>query len=163
MEPERCAECGFDGTRLSVADAVAALRTMGPRWRRAFEDVPDQRLRRRPDLGRFSPLEAAALTRDEVADAGLKMTNALEGRHTPSADLSAGADPKVDGLDAAFVLGELEVEANAVADRAEHVSHEAWERAPEEGQPDAGAQLRHAVHVASHNLREAERGLGRPE
>ena len=164
MEPERCEECGFDGTRLTVTDAVTALRSMGRRWREVFEDVAAERLRERPDRATWSALEYAAHTRDVLALVGWGMNQVLEGGK-PSFDPvepdPPGADHGYNALDPGKVLNELAANAERMAARAERALPEHWGRTGMMGgvETDAGWFLRHAVHDASHHLRDVERGL----
>ena len=165
MEPERCAECGFDATLLTTADAEAALRSMGRRWRRAFKDVPDDRLRRRPDPEVWSPLEYAAHTRDVLALVGWGMNQVLEGTRPtwePIEPDPPGTDHGYNELDPQTVLRELEGNAERIARRADRALPEHWKRTAASGgeEIDAGRLLRHAVHDASHHLRDVERDLG---
>ena len=165
MEPERCSECGFDATLLTTADAETALRSMGRRWRRAFKDVPDDRLRRRPDPDVWSPLEYAAHTRDVLALLGWAMNQVLEGTLPTLERIEPdppGTDHGYNELDPQTVLGELEANAERIARRADRALPEHWKRtATSDGEEiDAGRLLRHAVHDASHHLRDVERDLG---
>jgi hypothetical protein len=164
VEPERCDECGFDGTRLTATDAVAALRSMGRRWRELFKDVPVERLRERSDAATWSPLEYAAHTRDVIALVGWGMAQVLEGKR-PSFDAvepdPPGTDHGYNALDPAKVLDELQSNAERAAARAERELPEHWGRTGSIGgvETDAGWLLRHAVHDASHHLRDVERQL----
>ncbi|MGH2760530.1 MAG: DinB family protein [Actinomycetota bacterium] len=164
MEPERCAECGFDATLLTTADAVAALRSMGRRWRAALKDVPEDRLRQRPEALVWSPLEYAAHTRDVLALVGWGMNKALEGSR-PVFDAvepdPPGTDHGYNVLDPPSVLGELGSNAERIARRADRALPEHWKRTATSGdsEVDAGWLLRHAVHDASHHLRDVERDL----
>lgn len=166
MEPERCGECGFDGTRLTVQDAITALRTLGPRWREVFEDVPDEILRRRPSPDVWSPLEYAAHTRDVIAMNGWGMNEILKGHRpefpvmTPDEGTAEGAaDHGYNTLAPDAVVGELEANARRMAERASQVvGAEPWTRSARVGNDDmdAGRVLRHAVHDATHHLRDVE-------
>lgn len=165
MEPERCAECGFDATRLTVGDAITTLRTLGPRWRRLFKDVPHEVLRKRPDQKVWSPLEYAAHTRDVIAMNGWGMAKTLDGEGPDVPGVAPDEDAPDHGhnaLDPGAVLDELEANARRMADKAEGVvGAEPWSRTAKiGGKPvDAGWALRHAVHDATHHLRDVERGL----
>lgn len=169
VEPERCAECGFDGTRLTVADAVTALRSFGQRWRRVFEGVPEDVLRRRPNPGVWSSLEYAAHARDSFAMLGWGMNEILKGEEPElpviepdglSSD-GAAADHGYNALEPAQVMDELEANSTRVAARAERELPEHWSRAARMGSEamDAGWVLRHAVHEGSHHLRDVEKVL----
>jgi hypothetical protein len=165
MEPETCAECGFDGTRLTTGDAITGLRSMGRRWREAFKDVPDETLRRRPEPNTWSPLEYAVHTRDVLSDNGVEMGLILEGRQPAEGDFEDLDDePDVKGRTAEVVVAELAEKANAMADRAAQISgDDPWRRTMREGGPDAGWMLRHALHDASHHLRDVQRIIGLPD
>jgi hypothetical protein len=165
VEPERCAECGFDGTRLTIADAVTALRSMGRRWRELFEDVESDRLRERPAPNVWSALEYAAHTRDvlRLHRSGLGPILAGEEPTFPGMEPEDdGPDHGYNALDPPKVLDDLDEAAGAIADRAERELPSHWDRtATIEGRKvEAGWLLRHAVHDASHHLRDVERGLG---
>ena len=165
MEPERCAECGFDGEHLMTGDAITALRSMGRRWSELFKDVLEERLRRRPDPEVWSPLEYAAHTRDVIALIGRGMNEVLKGTEPsfPAVEPDpAGADHGYNALDPSEVLDRLAAEAERMADRASKALPEHWNRrATTGGEPtDAAWMLRHAVHDASHHLRDVERILG---
>src|SRR5919108_5715243 len=111
MEPEHCSECGFDGSRLTVTDCVAALRSMGRRWRELFENVEDDRLRERPGHDVWSALEYAAHTRDVLMLHRRALGPILDGdRPTyPGVEPSDDApDYGYNSLDPSRVLDELE-------------------------------------------------------
>ena len=169
MEPERCAECGFDATLLMTTDATTALRSLGRRWREAFEDVPDDTLRRRPEPQTWSPLEYAAHTRDVLALLGHALEQILDGRRPEfpgmepdplGADGSA-ADHGYNALDPERVLGSLERNAGAMADRAGRALSEHFKRTATIGgaETDAAGVLMHAVHDATHHLKDVQRQL----
>lgn len=164
MEPERCSECGFDGTLLTVADAVAALRSMRRRWRELFEDAPDELLRARPEPLTWSALEYAAHTRDVIAMNGRSMHEVLEDTKPSFPAMEPdppGADHGHNALDPEAVLDELAANAERMAARAERALPEHWQRTGSAGgvEADAGWILRHAVHDASHHLKDVEKGL----
>jgi hypothetical protein len=163
MEPERCAECGFDGSRLTVGDAITALRSMRRRWGELFEDVPDDVLRKRPAPKVWSALEYAAHTRDVVAMNGWGMAKLLDGELPEVPDIPPEdevADHGYNSLDPKAVLDELGANAERMAARAERVvGTDPWARTAASGGPDAGYVLRHAVHDASHHLKDVSKGL----
>jgi hypothetical protein len=113
----------------------------------------------------WSPLEYAAHTRDVIAMNGWGMDKILDGdapdvpAMTPDED---APDHGYNALDPQTVVGELEANARRMADRAERVvGSEPWSRTAKIGENtvDAGRVLRHAVHDATHHLRDVERGL----
>ena len=137
---------------------------MGRRWRALFRDVPVERLRERPDPVTWSALEYAAHTRDVIALVGWGMDRVLKGGN-PSFDPvepdPPGTDHGYNALDPGTVLDELAANAERMAARAERELPEHWHRTGSMGgvETDAGWFLRHAVHDASHHLRDVERGL----
>lgn len=165
IEPERCAECGFDGEHLMVGDAITVLRSMGRRWRELFEDVPDERLRERPSPEIWSALEYAAHTRDVIAVIWWGVDRFLKGDEPAFEGVEPdepGADHGYNALDPADVLSQLAANAEGMADRAERTLSEHWKRRGTVGETptDTGWMLGHAVHDATHHIRDVERGLG---
>lgn len=164
MEPERCEECGFDGTRLTTTDAITALRSLGRRWRQLFEDVPDEILRRRPAPEVWSALEYAAHTRDVIALNSWAIDEVLKGERPTFPAVEPDVDAPDHGynrLEPAKVLDSLAKRADALAARAQGVLPEHWSRTGVIGgeELDAGWGLRHVVHDATHHLKDVERGL----
>jgi hypothetical protein len=138
---------------------------MGRRWRELFKDVPDERLRQRPDPATWSALEYAAHTRDVIALVGWGMSKVLDGDRPAFEAVepeTAAADHGYNALDPAEVLAELGANAERMAARAARALPDHWARTGSMGsvETDAGWLLRHAVHDASHHLRDVERGLG---
>lgn len=169
MEPERCEECGFDATLLTVADSIAALRSMGRRWHELLQDVSVERLRERPDPATWSPLEYSAHTRDVIALNGWGMDKVLEGGRPSFEGIEPDAEAVDHGynvLDPETVVAELKANAERMARRAERALPEHWSRTATIAgvETDAGWLLRHAVHDTSHHLRDVRRQLrGDPE
>jgi hypothetical protein len=174
VEPEICAECGFDSTHLTVPDAVAGLRSMGRRWRELFPDQPDEALRRRPAPPRgsgadaksevWSPLEYAAHTRDLLLLFATGVPEVLGGdRPTyPAVEPDPpGFDHGYNDLDPTTVLTELAANADRLAAAAAGARSEAWDRTARIGdtEPDATWLLFHALHDASHHLRDVSKQL----
>jgi hypothetical protein len=164
MEPERCAQCGFDGTLLTVADSITSLRSMRRRWHELFEGVPDEVLRARPEPQIWSALEYAAHTRDVIALNGWAMHQVLDDTKPefPAVEPDPpGADHGYNALTPVAVLDELAANADRMAARAERALPEHWKRTGASGgaEADAGWVLRHAVHDASHHLKDVEKGL----
>ena len=138
---------------------------MGRRWHELFRDVPDARLRQRPDPSTWSALEYAAHTRDVIALVGWGMSKVLDGDAPVFEAIEPDAtavDHGYNALDPGEVLAELGANAERMAARAERALPDHWARTGSTGsvETDAGRLLRHAVHDASHHLRDVERGLG---
>ncbi len=137
---------------------------MGRRWREAFEAVPVDILRRRPDVNVWSPLEYAAHTRDVLTLLGGGLNEVLDGERPeyPATEPEADApDHGYNDLDPERVLASLEKRAVAIAVRAAKAVPDHWSRTGSLGGEavDAGWILRHAVHDASHHLKDIDRIL----
>jgi hypothetical protein len=148
-----------------TGDAITSLRSMGRRWRELFKDVPEEKLRGRPEPEVWSPLEYAAHTRDVIALVGRGMNEVLKGAEPAFPAIEpdpAGTDHGYNALDPSEVLDQLTAEAERMAERASKALPEHWNRLATTGgeATDAGWLLRHAVHDASHHLRDVERILG---
>ena len=166
MDPERCAECGFDATLLTTADAITSLRSLGRRWRESFGDSPEDVLRRRPAPEVWSSLEYAGHTRDVLALIGYGLEQILDDTRPTFPAIESAPDAPDHGynaLDADHVLAELEANAERMAVRAERALPQHWSRTATIGdrEVDAGWLIRHAVHDATHHLRDVEHILGR--
>jgi hypothetical protein len=164
VEPEICAECGFDSTHLTVPDAVAGLRSMGRRWRELFDGASDEALRRRPAPEVWSPLEYAAHTRDILGlfVGGVAAVLAGERPVYPAVEPDPpGFDHGYNDLDPQTVLGELAGYADRLADAAEAARPEQYARTAVIGdtERDATWLLFHALHDASHHLKDVAKQL----
>lgn len=137
---------------------------MGRRWRELFEGRPDEALRRRPAPDVWSPLEYAAHTRDVLDLIGQGLGAVLDDNRPtfPAVTPEEGApDHGWNDLEPAAVLDELATNAERIADRAARALPEHWDRTGTLGgeEVDAGWILRHAVHDASHHLRDVTKQL----
>jgi hypothetical protein len=137
---------------------------MGRRWRELFEDVPDEALRRRPSPDVWSPLEYAAHTRDILGIFSGGLPPVLAGDHPvyPAVEPDPpGFDHGYNTLDPQTVLGELAEYAERLAGVAEGARGAQWERTATIGdqERDASWLLFHALHDASHHLRDVERQI----
>jgi hypothetical protein len=164
VEPEVCAECGFDSTHLTVPDAVAGLRSMGRRWRELFDGASDEALRRRPAPDVWSPLEYAAHTRDILGLFAAGVPGVLAGERPayPAVEPDPpGFDHGYNTLDPQAVLTELAANADRLADAAASARSEQWDRTATIGdtEHDAAWLLFHALHDASHHLKDVARQL----
>lgn len=137
---------------------------MGRRWRELFDDLEPERLRRRPAANTWSALEYAAHTRDVLRLHLSGLRPILDGKEPTFPGIEPEDDAPDQGynsLDPAKVLDSLEKAADAVADRAEGELTSHWDRTATIGgnKVEAGWLLRHAVHDATHHLRDVSRGL----
>ena len=164
MEPERCDECGFDGSRFDGPALVAELRALGPSWRTLIESAgPGLRVRPAPKV--WSAIEYAAHSRDITALHAFGVEEALtkDEPHYPAieADLvESAADGYVDEQPAP-VVDELEKQAERLATLADESGAAAWTRGLTLGAEriDVRRLLEHALHDSTHHLRDVERGL----
>lgn len=133
-------QAGPDVSRLTPADAVAALRSFPRRFREVLALDDDE------DPAVLEPARAEADAAAGVLEAyGGAVAGALVGDASPVEPFP----PRGGSVDA--VLDRLTLEAGALADRVEHVSAADWAR------PGALDQLREAVRTVAVHLHEAER------
>jgi hypothetical protein len=165
-DPERCAECGFDSTRLTIPDAIAGLRSMGRRWRELFATASDDDLRRRPAPDVWSPVEYADHTGSMLALVGFGMGDVLDGASPDYPDVPPpppGPDRSPE-LDVRITLDKLEQNADRIADRADKALKlpDRFQRTGNLGGTTVTAEwlLFHALHDASHHLKDVEKALG---
>ena len=149
-----------------MSDAVVVLRSTGRRWRAVMATMDDDVdvLRRRPSPDVLSALEHAARTRDALARSERAMDAALTIDH-PSLPWPTSREREETPVDVPTVLDELAMNATRLADRVERVDAADWRRpattegVAEEAEVDALWFLHHAVHEATHHLKDAERAL----
>lgn len=151
MEPERCDGCGFDATRLTNTDAVAALRSLGRRWRELFADQAPEDLRRTGASG-HSALGHADAAQEAVGRLRLALEGAIQGGSVPEPGAAAAGD------DPEMIVRRLDEEAQQMALAVEGASPDALERQAVFGDRDVDGRwiLMHAVHEATHHLKDAE-------
>lgn len=156
---------GPDVSRLTPEDAVVALRS----FPRRFEALLD--LDEGEDSYVLAPVvehidragRDLAVLASAVDDALVKDDPVL---HPAVGDESARVYPDIEEVDAESALDLLRLEAEALADRAQHVSAEAWGRKAKvagQGEITAIDVLREAVRSTSAHLRGAERARGRAD
>lgn len=166
MDPERCEECDFDGSRFDNRALTSELRALGPRWRVLIESAgPDLRVRPSPEV--WSAIEYAAHSRDVTALHAFGVEQALteDEPHYPAieADLVETAAESYAVEQPAPVVDELEKQANRLATLAEENRGAAWTRGLTLGteRTDVRRLLEHALHDSTHHLRDVELGLAR--
>jgi hypothetical protein len=139
-----CAQCGFEASTVSPADAVVALRSFPRRFRELVPKDDDPVVLR--TLQTHAGQAAAAITalgedlrRVLVSDdVSLASDDGVATAPLPAGDLSTAID-------------RLAAAATGVADVAEHQPAEAWQRSS--GPVRAIDLLRDAVHAGVHHLR----------
>jgi hypothetical protein len=166
MDPERCDECEFDGSRFDDRALTSELRALGPRWRALIESAgPDLRVRPAPEV--WSAIEYAAHSRDITALHAFGVEQALtedEPRYPAiEADLVEHAAENYAVEQPATVVAALDEQANRLATLADEKGAAAWSRGLTIGteRSDVRRLLEHALHDSTHHLRDVERGLAR--
>ena len=164
---EPCPECGFDPSSVGPADASAAARGFGRRYRapltRLLPDETDEVLRRR-DGDTWSALEYAAHVRDVFGlfDRRVAVILASERPDLEVVDHDAVvASGAYDGLDPTAVADELAAAAEALAATLESVPEDGWDRVGyREGEERTVLDIaRRAVHEGNHHLLDVGRAL----
>lgn len=161
LRGETCDGCGFDARAWSIADLVHTLDVVGPWWREATRAVDPALRDRRPAPSTWSATEYAAHSRDVTEGLGLLLhailtTDGLDISIPPPGD---GPHDTAGGFDA--VVDQLDDAAGRVVRLAAATTSDGWRRtAIVDGEPlDAADVLAHAVHDATHHLRDLGRGL----
>jgi hypothetical protein len=166
VDHERCDACGFDGGRYDDASLLAALRSLGTRWRVRLNDAGSD-LRERPEPEVWSAIEYAAHSRDITAlhVFGVEQALTLDEPSFPEiADdliISAGVD--YSDADPDVVTDTLEEHATRLAQLADDAGPDAWSRGLTIGgnRSDVRRLLEHALHDSLHHIGDVERGLTR--
>ena len=168
-EPLRCAECGYSDESVTAADAIAAVRRFGRRYRAPLTrflpgEDPDRVLRTRPAPGVWSPLEYAAHVRDVFGWYDERIRRSLvEDRPTfdgPNHEEVAEAE-RYNDQDPAAVADALAANADRLADTLEAMPDDGWDRVHVRWGQERSVLLvaRRAVHEGNHHLLDIGRGL----
>ena len=165
-EHERCEACGFNGDVFDDAALLAALRSLGGRWRRQLADAGGD-LRKRPEPDTWSAIEYAAHSRDVTMLHAYGVKEALT-RAEPSFpdvtddQLNATAGTYADA-DPQAVVDALAEAAERLAQVAEDAGFHAWARGLTVGatRSDVRRLLEHALHDSRHHLDDVDQGLAR--
>ena len=166
MDHEHCAACGFDGSEYeSAAALLAAIRALGPRWKRLLIHAGDD-VRRRPAPQTWSALEYAAHSRDITALHAFGVEEALTidepmFPEIAGEELVESASASYATLDPGIVAVELEDAARKLADLAQASGPASWSRGITFGstRSDVRLLLEHALHDSHHHLIDVENGL----
>ncbi len=157
---ETCAACGFDASDYTHNDLLGTLRALAPIWRTTTEGIDASVLAARPADGVWSALEYAAHSRDVTAIMSYAVTRALEEENPDfGAPPDAGAPAVPESLGAAIAqLDQHVAKLNGTANR---MGGDGWARRFTVGDEvlDVRWAIAHAVHDATHHLRDAGRGL----
>lgn len=158
LAPETCDTCHFDGAQYDLRDALGTLRAIVPMWQQTVEGVADDVLGATPGPGRMSATEHTVHSAGVVERVDHLLAGLLDGE--VAASVGSGADG-TGGFAAALVrLGDnvTRVHARATGIGARDPR---WARTvTADGRLLDGAWLlRHAIHDATHHLRDIGRGL----
>jgi len=167
---ERCEECGFEYS-LSPADAAAALRSFGKRYRAPLTrflpgEDGDVVVRTRPDGQAWSALEYVAHARDAIRFNTYLTKRALTEDSPelpwPNPDKVVAEEKYNETLDPVVVADELAERAEAGASVIESADADGWSRTATFGQAGSFTALWfacNAVHEGHHHLLDVGRTL----
>jgi len=110
-EHEHCDACGFDAAPYDDAALIAALRALGPTWRRLLADAGTD-LRTRPESDVWSAIEYAAHSRDITALHCFGVEQALTGAEPMFPPILA--DEMIEAAAAAYVADDPVAVADAL-------------------------------------------------
>ena len=165
MEPERCDECGFDGSRFDGPALVAELRALGPSWRTLIESAgPGLRVRPAPKV--WSAIEYAAHSRDITALHVFGVEQALTENEPAYPAIEADSLIETSATtyrdeDPDAVVAQLDREARRLGGSAKAAGPSNWSRGITIGGERSTVRrlLEHALHDSLHHLNDIERGL----
>jgi MOSC domain-containing protein YiiM len=158
---ETCGQCGFDAAAYARDDLLGTLRALAPIWRTATEGIDPAILAARPAPGVWSAMEYAAHSRDVTAAMGFLLHIALT-EDAPALD-PFPPDPPAPEVAASMreTIAQLDKNVARLNGRATKMSDDDWRRTVTAGDQTADATwiVAHAVHDATHHLRDIGRGL----
>jgi MOSC domain-containing protein YiiM len=157
---ETCAECGFDASDYTRADMLGTLRAVAPIWRTTVEGVDEDVLAAAPAPGVWSAQQYAAHSRDVTGAMGYLLHLALSEDHPVIGPVPETPEPEAKGTIAALIR-QLDQNAARLGERARAMSEPEWSRQVDVGDNtlDATWIVGHAVHDATHHLRDVGRGF----
>jgi hypothetical protein len=165
VEHERCAACGFDGSKYQPEQLLDAIRNLGPEWVRLLLEAGDE-LRMRPAPETWSAIEYASHSRDVTAlhVFGLEQALTVDEPRFPEIageELVQSAAAHYAVQDPGVVGTELEDETAKLADLAQRSGSSLWSRGITIGdsRSDVRLLLEHALHDSQHHLVDVENGL----
>ena len=157
---ETCEACGFDAADYTQQDLLGTLRALAPIWRTMTEGIDADVLAARPAPEVWSAVEYAAHSRDVTGAMGYLLHLALTEDHPSLGPPPDDVDHDVpDELDKA--IAGLEENAARLVRKASKAGDEEWAREVDIGDDtvDGTWLVAHAVHDATHHLRDVGRGL----
>ena len=161
MPNETCAGCGFDATDYTREDLLGTMRALAPMWRHAIEGIDDAVLAARPSPGVWSALEYASHSRDVTGVMGYLLHLALTDDHPvleppPPETPEPTVPPTLEDA-----IRELDKNVARLNAKGARMSDDDWSRPITLGDDTVDAEwiVGHAVHDATHHLRDVGRGL----
>ena len=163
-----CPECGLDYEEMPVADAIAAIRGFGRRYRapltRLLPGEDDTVLRQRPAPDVWSALEYAGHVRDVFGfyEVWVRQTLAEDRPELRGPDPDEAArEARYNEQDVDAVVEGVETRSQALAATLERVPDDGWDRVGVRRGEERSVLLtaRRAVHEGSHHLLDIGRGL----
>jgi hypothetical protein len=160
QSPEVCTECGFDGGQWTDDDAVSAIAELPGRWSLAVDGVSQSDLRRRPIPSMWSIAEYLDHVREVLFGMRFLLDTAIT---DPGTHLDDPPEPRFDpaprDIDVDSALTGLHAEAEQLGDALAAAQPSDWRSTVIVGDEshDLHWIARHAVHDASHHLRDVER------
>ncbi|MEO5679650.1 MAG: DinB family protein [Acidimicrobiales bacterium] len=164
-----CQGCGFVLEDLPTAGIGDGLRGVIPRFRQILASGPDRRLRERPDLATWSPLEYACHVRDVLFIQRDRVLRALVENRPDFAPMHreervalaryASEAPPLVGEEIAIGAGLLARLVDGLS--TEQMGRRCVYGYPDKTEVDVAWVGRHTVHEAEHHLLDMRRILGR--
>jgi MOSC domain-containing protein YiiM len=161
MVNETCDGCGFDASDYTREDLLGTLRALAPMWRSMTQEIDERVLAARPASGVWSAIEYAAHSRDVTGAMGYLLHLALTQEHPQLA--APPPEPPAPVVPATLSAAVTELDRNVarVNAKASRLDDAQWTRPITVGGQtvDIGWIVGHAVHDATHHLRDVGRGL----
>ena len=158
---ETCGQCGFDAAAYTRDDLLGTLRALAPIWRTATEGIDPAILAARPAPDVWSAMEYCRALADVTAAMGFLLHIALTDE-APALD-PFPPDPPAPEVAPSMreTITQLDKNVARLNGHATKMSEEDWHRTVTAGDETADATwiVAHAVHDATHHLRDTGRGL----
>jgi hypothetical protein len=157
---ERCPQCGFDGEEWTDQSATDAIGSLPARWRDAAAALTPHDLQRRPIADMWSIAEYVDHVREVLFGMRFVLDTAIA---QPGTDLGEAPEPRFEPeprvIDISLALSGVDREAKALRERLSDLPDSGWTSTAVVGGDEIDARwiARHAVHDATHHLRDAER------
>ena len=161
MTVETCAECGFDASDYTRGELQTTLRALAPMWRGLTAGIDASVLETRPAPAVWSALEYLAHSRDITAMMSyLVHLAATDGHPVLPGPVPEAGDPQV-ATTVSRGIAELDKNAARLMNEARALDDKGWRRPITlvEDTVDIAWVVGHAVHDATHHLRDVGRNL----